>query len=153
MVLEGGIPLESVSLIYGEAETGKTTLAMQLAINYAKQAYKTLFIDCDGTFSARRLSQIAGQNFKEIAELIRSVVGYEGQLRFDLAKPDGMPLKALDSSKLRAMGWRPQFSLRSGLEETYRWFHRWEEKPGPGVRPRIRGKNKVTGKGRPATLR
>jgi GDP-L-fucose synthase len=61
-------------------------------------------------------------SIKEIAELIRSVVGYEGRLRFDRAKPDGMPLKALDSSKLRAMGWRPQFSLRSGLEETYRWF-------------------------------
>jgi GDP-L-fucose synthase len=59
---------------------------------------------------------------KEIAELIRSVVGYEGQLRFDPAKPDGMPLKALDSSELTAMGWRPKVSLQAGLEETYRWF-------------------------------
>jgi GDP-L-fucose synthase len=50
------------------------------------------------------------------------VVGYEGQLRFDPAKPDGMPLKALDSSELTAMGWRPKVSLQAGLEETYRWF-------------------------------
>jgi len=69
-VLEGGIPFESVSLIYGEAETGKTTLAIQCAINCAGQGYKTLFVDCDGTFSTRRLSQMASERFKEIAELI-----------------------------------------------------------------------------------
>jgi len=69
-ILEGGISQESISLIYGEAETGKTTLAMQCAINCAKQGYKTLLIDCDGTFSSRRLSQLASEKFKEIAELI-----------------------------------------------------------------------------------
>jgi len=69
-ILEGGIPQGSVNLIYGEAETGKTTLAIQCAINCARQGYKTLFVDCDGTFSARRLSQIASKEFKDIAELI-----------------------------------------------------------------------------------
>lgn len=68
-ILGGGFPLGSVSLIYGEAETGKTTLAMQCAVNCARQGYKTLFVDCDGTFSARRLSQIASGDFKDIAEL------------------------------------------------------------------------------------
>jgi DNA repair protein RadB len=68
-ILMGGVPLESVSLIYGEAETGKTTLAMQLMVNCADQGLKTLLVDCDSTFSARRLSQIA-KNFKEIADLI-----------------------------------------------------------------------------------
>jgi GDP-L-fucose synthase len=61
-------------------------------------------------------------SIKNVAELIRKVVGYNGQLRFDPAKPDGMPLKALDSSELMAMGWRPKVSLQRGLEETYRWF-------------------------------
>ena len=69
-ILGGGFPLGGVSLIYGEAETGKTTLAMQCAANCARQGYKTLFVDCDGTFSARRLSQIASGDFKDIAELI-----------------------------------------------------------------------------------
>jgi DNA repair protein RadB len=69
-ILEGGISFESVSLIYGEAETGKTTLAMQCAINCAVKGYKTLFVDCDGTFSAKRLSQMASEKFKDIAELI-----------------------------------------------------------------------------------
>ncbi|MEM3699327.1 MAG: ATPase domain-containing protein [Candidatus Bathyarchaeia archaeon] len=68
--LEGGIPFESVSLIYGEAETGKTTLATQLAVNCALKGYKTLFVDCDGTFSTRRLSQIASENFERVAEQV-----------------------------------------------------------------------------------
>lgn len=68
--LEGGIPFENVSLIYGEAETGKTTLAMQLAVNCALQGYKTLFIDCDSTFSPRRFSQVASKNFEKVAELV-----------------------------------------------------------------------------------
>lgn len=68
--LNGGIPSESVTLVYGEPETGKTTLAMQCAVSCARKGYKTLFVDCDGTFSARRLSQIASGQFEEVAELI-----------------------------------------------------------------------------------
>jgi len=69
-ILEGGLSSENVTLVYGEAETGKTTLAMQCAVNCAKKGYKTLFVDCDGTFSARRLSQIASEKFKEITDLV-----------------------------------------------------------------------------------
>jgi DNA repair protein RadB len=68
--LKGGFMVGGVTLIYGEAETGKTTMAMQCAVSCAKQGYKTLFADSDRTFSARRLSQIAPEQFKEIAELI-----------------------------------------------------------------------------------
>ncbi|MEJ5327499.1 MAG: ATPase domain-containing protein [Candidatus Bathyarchaeia archaeon] len=68
--LSGGVSSESVTLIYGEPETGKTTLAMQCAVNGALQGYKTLFIDCDNTFSAERLSQISAGKFEEIAALI-----------------------------------------------------------------------------------
>jgi RecA/RadA recombinase len=68
--MNGGISPESITLIYGEPETGKTTLAMQCAVNCALQNYKTLFMDCDNTFSAKRLSQVASGKFEEIAELI-----------------------------------------------------------------------------------
>jgi RecA/RadA recombinase len=68
--IEGGISEESVTLIYGEAETGKSTLAMQCAINCAMQGMKTLYVDCDGTLSAKRLSQVSVGRFDEIAELI-----------------------------------------------------------------------------------
>jgi len=66
----GGISPESVSLIYGEPETGKTTLAMQFAVNCALQGFKVLFVDCDSTFYAKRLSQISGDRFDEVAERI-----------------------------------------------------------------------------------
>jgi RecA/RadA recombinase len=68
--MDGGISPESITLIYGEPETGKTTLAMQCAVNCAMQGYKTLFMDCDNTFSAKRLSHVAAGKFEEIAELI-----------------------------------------------------------------------------------
>jgi RecA/RadA recombinase len=64
------LPAGNVGLVYGEAETGKTTFAMQCAANCARQGHKTLFVDCDGTFSARRLSQVVSERFKEVAELI-----------------------------------------------------------------------------------
>jgi RecA/RadA recombinase len=66
----GGISPESLTLIYGEPETGKTTLAMQCAVNCAMQNHKTLFVDCDYTFSAKRLSQVSSGKFEEIAELV-----------------------------------------------------------------------------------
>lgn len=58
----------------------------------------------------------------ELADTVKSVVGYRGEVLFDRTKPDGMPFKGLDSSPLAAMGWRPQWDLRRGLESTYQWF-------------------------------
>ncbi len=66
----GGILPESVTLIYGEPETGKTTFAIQCAFHCALQDYKTLFVDCDNTFSAKRLSQLADDKFDQVAEQI-----------------------------------------------------------------------------------
>jgi RecA/RadA recombinase len=66
----GGILPETVTLIYGEPETGKTTLAMQCAVNCAVQNLKVLYVDCDNTFYAKRLSQIAKDRFDEVAERI-----------------------------------------------------------------------------------
>ena len=69
-LLGGGFPTESVSLIYGEAETGKTSLAVQCAVNCARRGNKSLFIDTDGTFSYERLSQIAEYDFEKISPLM-----------------------------------------------------------------------------------
>jgi len=66
----GGISPESVTLIYGEPETGKTTLAIQCAVNCALQNYKVLFVDCDNTFSTKRLSQLSAEKFDRVAEQI-----------------------------------------------------------------------------------
>ena len=61
-------------------------------------------------------------SIKEIAEMIRDVVGYTGELTFDQSKPDGMPAKLLDSSHLAQMGWKPRTSIRPALMLTYEWF-------------------------------
>lgn len=59
---------------------------------------------------------------RDLAEMIRNVVGFEGQLAFDTDKPDGTPRKLLDTSVINAMGWRANTELSSGLQDTYRWF-------------------------------
>ena len=59
---------------------------------------------------------------KELAELTRAVVGFEGDLIFDDSKPDGTPRKLLDVSRLRTLGWQSRTTLRQGIEQTYRWF-------------------------------
>jgi GDP-L-fucose synthase len=61
-------------------------------------------------------------SIKELAELVKEVVGFRGQLCFDTTKPDGMPVKVLDSSKLLGMGWQPKYDFKSSLEATYQSF-------------------------------
>lgn len=69
-LLRGGFPTKSLSLIYGEAETGKTSLAVQCAVSCTRRGRKSLFIDTDGTFSYERLSQIAEYDYEKISPLI-----------------------------------------------------------------------------------
>ena len=61
-------------------------------------------------------------SIRELAELVRDVVGYAGELVFDRTKPDGTPRKLLDVSRLNDLGWRARIGLREGVEETYRWY-------------------------------
>ncbi|NIR86382.1 AAA family ATPase [Candidatus Bathyarchaeota archaeon] len=72
-LLNGGLPTNSISLVYGEAETGKSSLAVQCAVNTARMGYKTLFIDSDSAFSPRRLSQIAYYDSAEVSSLVTLV--------------------------------------------------------------------------------
>ena len=59
---------------------------------------------------------------KELAELIKEIVGYRGEIRFDATKPDGTPRRLLDVSKLHATGWKHKIELREGIQSTYEWF-------------------------------
>jgi len=61
-------------------------------------------------------------SIRELAEMVSQAVGFEGELVFDTTKPDGAPRKLLDSSRITAMGWRPEIPLREGIESAYRWF-------------------------------
>jgi len=56
---------------------------------------------------------------RDLAELIRDVVGFKGQLTFDASKPDGTPRKLLDVSRMKELGWQRGISLREGLSRVY----------------------------------
>jgi GDP-L-fucose synthase len=59
---------------------------------------------------------------RELAEIVCDVVGFSGDLEFDHSKPDGVPRKLLDVSRLSKLGWKPRISLREGIGSTYDWF-------------------------------
>jgi GDP-L-fucose synthase len=68
---------------------------------------------------------------RDLAELVRAVVGYEGAVEWDASKPDGTPRKLMDVSRLRGLGWAPTVGLEDGLRRTYQWYLE-----GPWARPR-----------------
>jgi len=61
-------------------------------------------------------------SIKELADGIRDVVGFQGEVHWDTSKPDGTPRKLLDVSRLRELGWQAQIPLDRGIETTYEWF-------------------------------
>jgi len=58
----------------------------------------------------------------ELATLVAGIVGYDGEIVWDVAQPDGTPRKVLDVSRITALGWRPQIGLTEGVAATYAWF-------------------------------
>lgn len=61
-------------------------------------------------------------SIKELAEKIKAVVGYEGQIVFNTLKPDGTPRKLVDVTRLTELGWQASTSLDEGLKKAYEWF-------------------------------
>jgi GDP-L-fucose synthase len=61
-------------------------------------------------------------SISELAALVAEIVGFEGSIDHDLSQPDGTPRKMLDSSRLHALGWKPRWELREGIQDAYEWF-------------------------------
>ena len=61
-------------------------------------------------------------SIRELAEMVREVVGFEGEIVWDSSKPDGTPRKLLDVSRIKALGWAPRIGLREGIASTYEWY-------------------------------
>ncbi|UQZ75697.1 GDP-fucose synthetase [Niallia circulans] len=59
---------------------------------------------------------------KDLANLVKKVTGFEGELKFDTSKPDGTPRKLVDVAKINALGWKATTSLEEGLQKAYNWF-------------------------------
>ena len=61
-------------------------------------------------------------SIQEIAEMVKNVVGFEGEIKNDLSRPDGMPLKRLDVSLAESLGWSAKIKLEEGIEDAYQDF-------------------------------
>ena len=61
-------------------------------------------------------------SIRQLTESIADVVGFQGNIVWDTAKPDGAPRKLMDSSRIFDLGWQPKYDLQTGLKETYKWF-------------------------------
>ena len=66
-------------------------------------------------------------SIKDLAEVIKKIVGYNGKIIWDSSKPDGMPRKLLDLSKIKTLGWRYKINLETGIKTTYEWFKKKHE--------------------------
>ncbi|NHJ40453.1 MAG: GDP-L-fucose synthase [Asgard group archaeon] len=65
---------------------------------------------------------------KDLCSLIKDIVGFNGDIKFDTSKPDGTPKKQLDISRLLDLGWKPKTSLRDGIKQTYDWYVKNQDK-------------------------
>jgi len=70
----------------------------------------------------------------DLAAMIAEVVGYQGKIVYDTDKPNGTMRKLLDSSKVRALGWKPNITEKAGLESAYKDFLGLLESPTPDAR-------------------
>jgi len=89
-------------------EMDDATLAEKL-LNYPEPCFVNLGTGVDVTI-------------RELAEAVKAVVGFEGELVFDTKKPDGTMRKLLDVSRMKSLGWEAKVALRDGIEKTYEWF-------------------------------
>lgn len=65
---------------------------------------------------------------RELVETVASIVGFEGEIIFDITKPDGTPRKLMNITRMERLGWSAKINLRSGLDKTYQWFKKNQTK-------------------------
>ncbi|MBI5639128.1 MAG: GDP-L-fucose synthase [Nitrospirae bacterium] len=61
-------------------------------------------------------------SIRDLAGIVGKIVGYEGEIKWDATRPDGMPRKLMDGGRLTALGWSPRIGLEEGIGMVYRWF-------------------------------
>lgn len=80
-------------------------------------------IDLPPTTNFINIGVASGMSIAEMAHLVKTLVGYKGEIQFDLSKPDGAPYKTVDGSRgEQLMGWKPSMPFREGVEDTIRWY-------------------------------
>lgn len=109
--------------------TGKPRREFLHVDDMAKACLYVMSLDCK-TYAALVSTGISHINIgtgedvtiAELAELLKKVTGFKGEVVFNSEKPDGMPRKLLDISRIRALGWHHEISMEEGLADTYRWY-------------------------------
>ncbi len=109
--------------------TGKVMREFLYVDDMAKASIFILALDTD-IYNANTKPMLSHINvgtgkdisIREVAETMREVIGYEGNLSYDTSKPEGPPRKLIDVSRLSKMGWNYSVCLKDGLERTYKWY-------------------------------
>jgi GDP-L-fucose synthase len=90
-----------------------------LHVDDLSEALLTLMLQYDDV-SPINIGASADLSIRQLAKLIKEIIGYRGQIKFDVTKPDGTPRKLLDSSKaIQLINWKPTISLENGMRELY----------------------------------
>jgi GDP-L-fucose synthase len=100
--------------------TGKPQRELMEVDDFARAL--TLVIDKYDSEETINIGVGKDQTISEIAQYIKDVVGFTGEIIWDTSKPDGTPRKLLDISKLKTLGFEPEFNLKEGVAKTYKWF-------------------------------
>lgn len=93
-------------------------------IMYVDDLAKALIFLINNYDSSEIINIGVGKDFsvREIAEMVKEIVGFEGEVVFDSSKPDGMMRKLLDNNKINSLGWKSEIDIIDGLKKTYDWF-------------------------------
>jgi GDP-L-fucose synthase len=123
---EAKLAKESVVKVWGSGKPMREFLhvddmatASIFVMNLAKQTYQ---VHTQPMLSHINVGTGKDCSIRELAETMAKVTGYEGQIEFDISKPDGTPRKLMDVSRLKSLGWQATISLEEGLDSTYAWF-------------------------------
>jgi len=93
-------------------------------VMYVDDTSKALLFLTDNYDSSEPINVGVGydHSIKEIAEFVREVVGFQGEIRFETGKKTGVKSKILDNTRIKDVGWKPKIGLHEGLRKTYEWF-------------------------------
>jgi len=79
-------------------------------------------LETDSSYGLLNIGSNEVISIKELAKLIKKIVKYDGDLKFNSSFPDGNPKKLLDSTKVNNLGWKSNISLEKGIQDTYDWY-------------------------------
>jgi|GEM_PF-1942809 len=109
----------AIALGYGEYREDDMAAASIYVMNLNEESYHA---NTQPMLSHINVGTGIDCTIRELVETVAKVVGYQGEIVFDTTKPDGVPRKLMDVSRLADSGWKASIELESGLATTYQWF-------------------------------